>query len=171
MNETWIHLQAFWNWTSTDDLLSYLFSAGGVCDSLLRHADCGPVPLAGYLYTHPSYHTPAERRGHAVKNFLTHSQDSWQTYFSCWKVQELHCDLLIWLQACVPVGEEGRVSGSKAACQSPVVCVWNLQVNPATRAKRSSAQLLLFHIKSVSHCGELNVEHSNVTCSYISLLP
>lgn len=84
-----------------DDLLSYLVSNGGACDSLLGQADCGPVLLPGCLYTipFPSCLLPGPG-GHLVKHFLDRCQDSWQIEFFLLTGTRIKLRLLIPLQEC-----------------------------------------------------------------------
>lgn len=107
---------------SVDGLCSYLFSAGGVCDSPLRQADCGPVSSLGHLYTLPSCRTPTGPRGHTVKHFLILCQESWQIkFFLLTQAQELHS--IYWSRS---KNAQRGSAGTKAAWwneQIPVVCV------------------------------------------------
>lgn len=89
-------------------------------------------------------------------------------FFFCWKVQELHSDLLIWLQVCVPVGEEWTLGmqgqrEQKSMWKSRCLCFGISKQTQPWGQKQSSAKLLLFHISLVSHCGELNVDHFYLT--------
>lgn len=135
-------------------LWSYLLSAGGVCDSLLRQADCGPVLLPAHLYTLPSYHTPTGPRGHTVKHFLTQCQDSWQIKLFLLTGTRITSNLLILLQECTPGFSRNKSSVVKWT-NSCCLCVGISKQTPSyTKVDR----LFLFHNRQGPHCAELHIE-------------
>lgn len=137
-----------------DGLWSYLFSAGGVCVSLLRQADCGPVLLLGHLYTLPSYHTPTGPRGHAVKHFLRRRQDSWQIKFFLLTGTRITLNLLNRLQECTP----GFSRNKRSVMKWTNSCCLCFGISKQTPNYTKVERLFLFHIRQASHCAELSAE-------------